>query len=270
MREARWFYRRSTQFFLALALVFVLMVALPDGFLRPLQTVLVTVTIPFQNIFSWTAFELREVGDFWSALGELKAENERLHRELIASQSDRAAVVSLREENADLRREVNLETLAARTSVTGEVIARDQNGLPTSVRLNRGSEQGVKPGMPVVSGGTVLVGRVISVGPFASEVRLLSHPESLVGARVEGVSGDTLVRGDHGIGLLLDMARPNEKLETGALVTTAGLGDGFPRGLLIGSIGAARLSGDQLFQQAVLVPPLRSDALRFMSVLTTF
>lgn len=237
---------------------------------RPLQSLLVTLTLPFQNLFSWTAFELHSLTGFWQSLRTLKADNEELQREVLALRTDRVLLMSLRAENEELRKEVKLTHESERRYVTAEVIARDKGGLATTARLNRGSQQGVQVGMPVVSSGTVLVGRVAAVTPFTAEVRLLSHSESLVAARAEGVSGEVLVRGDHGTGLLLDLARPNEKLAPGAAVSTAGLDDGLPAGLLIGTVESVRPSADQLFQQAVLLPPLRADALRFMSVLTNF
>lgn len=241
--------------------------AMPSGWLAPVQQAVVTVTLPFQNLFSWTAFELREWAGFWGSIRALKEENERLTRELLALKADRATVVSLQEENADLRREVGLAKREERKLVPAEVIARDESGLARTLRINRGTQQGIRPGMAVVSGGTVLVGRIERAAPFSSEVRLLSHAESLVAALVEGVAGQTLVRGDHGVGLLLDLARPNEKIASGATVVTAGLNDGLPSGLLIGTIESVRLSGDQLFQQATLMPPVRADTLRFMSVI---
>lgn len=271
MRERRFFQKRSTLFGLTVVILAGGIYFLPVNFFRPLQTVLITITLPFENLFAWTAFEVREGMDFWRNLGTLKSDNERLNQTLLGLQADRALVVSLKQENEDLRREAVLPRSVERTVVTGEVIARHQSGSSvTSLRLNRGSEQGVAPGMPVVSGGSVLIGRIESVTPFTSEIRLLSHSDSLVAAMVEGVSGEALVRGDHGVGLLLDLARPNEKIASGAVVATAGLNDGLPSGLFIGTIDSTRLSGDQLFQQAILIPPVRADTLRFMSVITRF
>lgn len=270
LHSARPQSKRPLATLVALAVLAGAVFFLPAGWLTPVQRLFVMVTLPFQNLFSWTAFELREWTGFWGSIRELKAENEQLTRDLLALKADRAALVSLREENEHLRREVGLAKSDDRQLVSAEVIARDESGLARRLRINRGTQQGIAPGMAVVSGGTVLVGRIERADPFSSEVRLLSHTESLVAAMVEGVAGQTLVRGDHGVGLLLDLARPNEKLEPGATVVTAGLNDGLPSGLLIGTIESVRLSGDQLFQQAPLVPPVRADTLRFMSVITDF
>ena len=86
----------------------------------------------------------------------------------------------------------------------------------------------------------------------------------------EEIAGQMIVRGDHGVGLLLDLARPTDALAPGTMIITSGLSDGLPAGLLIGTIQTARPSADQLFQQASLVPPVRADSLRFVSVMISF
>ena len=60
-----------------------LLFVLPGNFLKPVQVTLATVTLPFQNLFSWAAFEMREWGDFWGSIQKLKEENELLHQEVV-------------------------------------------------------------------------------------------------------------------------------------------------------------------------------------------
>lgn len=271
MRTNRLMASRSLLFVTSFVVLACLVHFLPDHFFRPIQTLLVTVTLPFQNLFSWTAFELRQGTDLLGSLGTLKEENERLHQELLAREGDQALAQSVREENEELRRLLELSTKTDRTLVLGEVIHRERHQSTTrTLRLNRGERQGIRVGMPVVAEGSVLIGRIESVAPFTAEVELLSHRDSVVAVNIEGVTGEAILRGDRGSGLLLDLVRPNEKLEAGARIVTAGFGDGLPNGLLVGTVETRRLSADQLFQQATVLPPLRADRLRFMAVITAF
>ncbi|TXH01069.1 MAG: hypothetical protein E6P95_02590, partial [Candidatus Moraniibacteriota bacterium] len=84
------------------------------------------------------------------------------------------------------------------------------------------------------------------------------------------IPGQMIVRGDHGVGLLLDLARPTDTLTPGTVIMTSGLNDSLPAGLFIGTVQSVRPSADQLFQQATLVPPVRADTLHFVSVMTSF
>lgn len=267
MRDSHSPYKQKLTAFVVIGILLSSVFFLPSRFLVPVQQVVVTLTLPFQNLFSWTAFELREWGSFWGSIQKLKEENEKLHKDVLSLKIGAADRIRLEEENTALRQELNLPQQSQQKLVAAEVIGRDQNGASVFLRINRGQQQGVKMGMPVVVQGNILVGRIEAVGPFSSEVRLLSHPESLIAARVEGAKTEAVVRGDHGTGLLLDLARPNEKIEAGAIVMTAGMSDGLPGGLLIGTIETAQLSGDQLFQQAVIIPPVRADLLRFLSII---
>ncbi len=268
--ETTWIKRRWPLLAGVFGLGFLVFVLAPPDFFRPLQAVFVTATTPFENMFSWLGFELRESGSFLGSIRILKEDNERLHREVLSLTGSRAQLKALQQENAELRRQVGLEPHPGATLLAGEVIARGTGGLSTTIRINRGESQGVRPGMPVVTAGNILIGRVLSTAPFSAEVRLLSHHESLIAAMAEEIAGQMIVRGDHGVGLLLDLARPTDTLSPGTMIMTSGLSDGLPAGLLIGTIQTVRPSADQLFQQATIVPPVRADSLRFVSVMISF
>lgn len=268
--ETTWMRKRWGLLVAIFGIGLLVLVMAPPQFLRPLQSVFTTLTTPFENMFSWFAFEIREGGEFFGSIRTLKEENARLNREVLALNGNEALLKALRQENEELRREVGLEPHPGATLLASEVIARSEGGLSTTLRINRGERHGVKVGMPVVSNGNILIGRIQNTAPFSSEVRLLSHHESLIAAMAEEIPGQMIVRGDHGVGLLLDLARPTDTLSPGTMIMTSGLSDGLPAGLLIGTIQTARPSADQLFQQASIVPPVRADSLRFVGVMTSF
>lgn len=243
---------------------------LPSRFLNPLRQLFLVISTPLENVFAWVAFEVRDEGQFLSSIGTLKSENERLHQELLTLQGNKALLSALQEENDALRQSISLAPHPKRTQVMGEIIARGKDGMTTSLRINRGKQDGIAEAMPVITADNILIGRIQAVTAFASEVRLLSHRESLIAVTVPGVTSQMIVRGDHGVGLVLDLARSADTLTPGAQVMTAGLSDGLPAGLLIGTIESAHLSPDQLFQQAVILPPVRTNELRFVSVITAF
>ena len=147
------------------------------------------------------------------------------------------------------------------------MIGREGSGVATSITLNRGSAATIAVGDPVVGEGGVLLGKILRVSPGTAEVRLLPHPESLVSAALSTTSEQGIIRGDHGLGMVFDLALEKENLKPGEAVVTSGLGDGIPAGILIGTIESVRPSIDRLFQQAIVVSPLRFDTLRFVAVL---
>ncbi len=269
-RPSTWFQKRRMLLLAAMVLSVGLWIMAPATFWQPAQKILVTFTAPFQNVFSWLAFELREKGQFIGSIGGLKEENARLHQEILTLKGHQSKVKALERENVELRQAIGLEPHPGTVLLASEVIARGEGGLATTLRINRGTNKGVQVGMPVVAAGNILIGRIVSVATFTAEVRLLSHHESLVAAMATEIPGHMIVRGDHGVGLLLDLARPTDTLTPGTAIMTSGLSDGLPAGLLIGTIQTVRPSADQLFQQATIVPPVRADSLRFVSVMTAY
>ena len=120
----------------------------------------------------------------WSALSarqDLLAENQRLKEE----------VARLTTENARLRLEVArlaraLEVKAGQAPgvvAVAPVVAEDASGLYRRLVLGLGSQDGLRPGMPVTAP-QGLVGLVVEVEAHRALVRTLLDPESRVGVRV--------------------------------------------------------------------------------------
>lgn len=265
--ERSFFHKNSVRALIAGVLVWAVVAFLPPSFFNPFRAVLAPLVAPFQGFISWVAFETGDVLRIFSSISELKQENDRLTRENQRLAQETALLPEAKEENRLLREALELPKTVDRETLSAEVISRDANGISFSFTLNRGSLDGVRPGLPVVVGGGQLIGRIKTVHLTSSEVYLLSHPESTVAARVAGTSIQGVIRGDHGLGLIFDMALSGEKLDPGAQLVTSGLGDDLPKDLLIGEIGQVRPSADRLFQQAVVVTAAAQDDIRFASIL---
>ena len=176
-------------------------------------------------------------------------------------------MLELEEENRLLREQLQLPLEKSFEALSAEVISRDMNGISMSLTLNRGSSDDIAVGMPVVVGAGNIIGRISAVHLTSSEVRLLSHAESTVAARIAGSSVQGVIRGDHGLGLVFDLALSEEALEPGVPLVTSGLGDSLPKGLSIGKIREVRQSSDRLFQQATITVPMAFSDVRYASIL---
>lgn len=267
--ERPFFERNIVRAAIAGGLVWAIVTFAPAGFFAPFRSLIAPVAAPFQGFVSWLAFETGDAARFFSSISDLKRENDRLVRENQHLARDAALLSEKEEENRILRETLGLPKPENTTRLSAEVISRDTRETSFSLMLNRGSTDGVRGGLPVVVGDGQLVGRIATVNLTSSTVRLLSHPESTVAARIAGTSVQGVIRGDHGLGLVFDMALSGERLEPGARLITSGLGDGLPKDLYIGEIGQVRPSADRLFQQAtVLTASVESD-IRFASIIIT-
>jgi rod shape-determining protein MreC len=193
----------------------------------------------FTGVFRWfgdTAGSIRQLN---AAREELDAARARLQ------EMDRVTreIVELRRQNAILRGQLDFAQSLPTNRIAAEVIARDTDNLFSTITINKGSRQGVRQGMPVVAfQGDLegLVGKVLAVGPGASQVLPLYDPQCLVSCRLDSTRDEGLVKGegkDHGT-VLLQYVRKTAKnsIQYGDLVVTSGLGGLYPKGINVGRV----------------------------------
>jgi rod shape-determining protein MreC len=124
--------------------------------------------------------------------------------------------------------------------------------------------------MPVITGGSALVGRVLRVSPRTAQVQLLGDVASAVNAVVQNSRATGLVRGQPDGSLVMDYVPQEEKIKTGDIVLTSGLGGDLPRALVIGTVTEVIKRDIDLFQSAVLRPAVDLNRLEVVLVITNF
>ncbi|MFZ2187888.1 MAG: rod shape-determining protein MreC [Candidatus Moraniibacteriota bacterium] len=260
----------QTKLFRALIIFFALWLFIsfsPAWLISPVRTTVMTVMFPVQKIFSVLAFELNDAFRFFTSIGELKSENERLEKERIRLLVANARCSDMSKENEELHRAIGLLPRDMFSLRSATVIGRDVSGLGNWISIDQGSFAGVAKGMSVIVDKGVLIGKVIEVFPAASRVMLLSNPESLVSGTALDTGAQGIVKGEYGLGLLFDMVPQADTLKSGDSIVTSGLGGDVPKGLLIGTLQDPHLSSDRLFQQAALVSPVSIDRIRYVFVI---
>ena len=146
-----------------------------------------SITSPITN--AWRSF---------SEFEELEDENIRLKRELAEIQGNSVRASAAEESLRALLEEIEIDYIGGAETVVAQVIDRPGNFESYSIEIDRGTDDGVRRGMPVVTSAG-LVGRVSEVQGGFSQVRLLHQPEFPLGIRVVGTGEVALARGQ-GIG----------------------------------------------------------------------
>ena len=168
-------------------------------------------------------------------------ENKKLKAKLDATADLSAEVKKLADENEKLRELTGKEkSLSDYTEVQATVVSRNPDKWYDLVGIDKGAQQGIKKDMAVITP-KGLVGRVKSVSQFTSSVELLSSMSrtNRVSAIVQGqekIFG--LIEGYDKEKQLLLFTKIGSDAEVAKdqLVVTSGLGDIFPKGLVIGKI----------------------------------
>jgi rod shape-determining protein MreC len=121
------------------------------------------------------------------------------------------------------------------------------------VIIDQGTAAGIRPGMPVVTDQGV-VGVVSGTAPGASKVLLLIDPQSQVDAYVQRSRARGSVRGAKGRECSFEFVLRDEDLAVGDLLLTSGMGEIFPKGLVIGHVTHVERQPYGLFQEAQIKP----------------
>ena len=282
MRESP---RRSWRPLALFVLGLLLLVFHESGYLTPVENALHYVLDPLQRAFArvmvdvggvfQTVGQVRELGarvdELQAQVDALTVENVRL-REYEAEVQQLRALLNFASEypiSAPLGADV-IGREACDTFPCGEVVGTEPNPYLRYVTINVGTLQGVEIGMPAVSGGAVLVGRVAQVGPRTAQVELLTDPDSSVAALLQTSRVTGLVVGQPDGTLHMEYIPQEENIDVGDIVLTSGLGGVMPKELVIGQVTEVEKLDYALFQTAIVRPAIDFSRLEMVLVITAF
>jgi len=199
---------------------------------------------------------LQPVGDFiYGALNyqSLEKENERLRQQASDDQAASVEAQAERDEADQVLSQEDLPFLAGIHTEAAQVVEVGSANFEQSIEVDRGSDDGLVVGQPVVGAGG-LIGDVASVSAHLATVTLVDDPSFTVGVRVvrTNVVGAAQGRGD---GNQLQVLNVNigEEVKKGDWLVTSGL-DMFPAGIPVGRVTAVSSPVGAL-QQSISVEP---------------
>jgi rod shape-determining protein MreC len=200
---------------------------------------------------------LSPVADWFDGVTEsadLKQENRVLRDQLAEARGEAARSRGARREIRELRRLAELPYAPDLPGVTAQVIAGSPGNFESTIAVDKGTDAGIRVGMPVVTGDG-LVGRVVEASGRRATVLLLTDPGSGVSVRLENSGGTGVANGRAGSDLLrLQFVNPRFKVKSGELVFTAN-STVYPSDIPVGSVVSVKKAPGAL-QQTILLQPL--------------
>jgi rod shape-determining protein MreC len=200
--------------------------------------------------------------------GDLEAENERLREQLAEQQGEQLRAQDAQRELKALLDQQELDYVGDIPTVSARVVTTSPNNFQLTVEINRGTEDGVADGMPVVSGAG-LVGRVVDASRTRAIVLLVADQESSVGVRLT-TSGDVGVATGQGMRspMKVDLVDTATVVPVGEVVVTSGLQQSvFPPGIPVGKVRTAKSMPGALQQDVAVDPVVDLGRLTFVRVL---
>lgn len=271
---------------LAFLIVGILLLAL-GGYFTSLSKIALSPLIALQT---WFSDRYQAIHAFITAprdTATLRQRNMELEGQVARLQGQ---IVELQQQMADVEVLKALVDFASANPeneyIAASVIGKDPSPFLQYVIINRGSNDGLRRGMPVVTQ-QGLVGRIHAVTAGAARVRLITDPAISINASIKETTpnsdeiGSTSVRlqpskadaeliGSITGEISLDRIPLDASIRPGDLVLTSGLGGNYVPNLFIGQITSVRRREYDLFQTASVQPAVDFDSLTIVMVITNF
>lgn len=186
----------------------------------------------FQNIknFFVTLFSIDEINQ---EIEVLRQKNSVLERQILFLEN-------IDRENERLRSLLSFKEKVNYKMQGAEVIANSPSIWEKTITIDRGSKDGLKTRMPVITYQGDLVGRIDKLGTNSAQVRLITDHDFVVGGIIARADSREigLVKGSgrNDKPNVMDNIAWNADLEIGDIILTSGLSNNFPPGLKIGRV----------------------------------
>jgi rod shape-determining protein MreC len=227
-----------------------------DAF-APVQSAADRVVSPVAGFFT-------TIGD----LGNLKAENTRLRRQLDAARAEAIRGADADRERQGLLQLQGLDYTAGLNSVPARVISTAPTNFQLTITIDRGTDAKLDVGMPVVTAAG-LVGRITQVSKLRSTVLLVTDPQSNLGVRLANSGEQGVARGNGARNPLpLDLISTETPVDVGEPVITSGLERGlFPPQIPVGRVHSVSAPPSALQKEILIDPSVDLLRIEFVRVL---
>ena len=190
----------------------------------------------------------------------LQKEVEKLRDELRDQQLMTLRQAALESENATLRGLNSALPEVIEKRLIGEVINVEVSTLRQRLLVNRGGTNGVYRQQPVITGDGVL-GQVLRIGPFSSEIILITDSEHALPVQDLRSGERTIALGTgRATALELPYVPQNRDVQVGDVLVTSGLDGVFPYGLPVARITKVQRDPTQPLAQIFAAPLAKVEA----------
>lgn len=202
---------------------------------------------------------------FFHRLGDLQTlyqENAALQRIASEDVSLRIQLGEVQIQNKELRKMLDFKSSTPQFSlIAAQVSGRSPLSWNSILTISAGSASGVKRDLPVLSQSGALLGRIVAVSQFSSEVSLLTSTESTDGVSAAILTGKGrpfgIISGSPtvpGMTTMSFISQLTQGAKPGDEVVTSGLSNMYPRGILIGRIKSFESVESGLTRTALVTP----------------
>jgi rod shape-determining protein MreC len=201
-----------------------------------LRAPIASLVYPLQQLVSSPVRMAREAAERYTSYANLVAENRTLRDEELVLKTKLLKFAALEQENIRLRGLLDTSFKVGEQVLIAELLSINLVPYEHVVVVNKGSRFGVHPGQAVFDGNGV-VGQVLRVTPYSSEVMLITDPSHAIPVQINRNGLRTIALGTGQIDrLALPYLPSNADVQVGDLLVTSGMGGVFPQGYPVATV----------------------------------
>jgi rod shape-determining protein MreC len=201
---------------------------------------------PVEKLLLWVENSTGGIWHNYLYLRGVRAENRALKQEIDRMRLEEASMTQDAAQAHRLQELLSFKQQFVAETTVAQVIGTTGSEMSRSVYIDKGSNQGIKRDMAVLTKDGI-VGKVLYVYPSTSLVLRIDDQTSGVGAILDKERLQGILRGTPSGEIVLDKVMGDETVPVGEEVRTSG-GDGvFPKGLPVGKVTKVVQGGELLY-----------------------
>jgi rod shape-determining protein MreC len=241
-----------------------------SGYISPLSQIIITPIVRAQTWLSEQFLAIQSIISTPREVTELMQRNAELEAEVASLETQ---VIELQQQLTEFQILSSLLDFARAYPeyeyVGASVIGRDPSPFLQYVIINRGSDDGLRRGMTVVTQ-QGMVGRISRVTAASANVQLITDPSMSINVRLQPSRDRAVLSGTITGDLILGFIPQEANVNPGDLVLTSGFGGNYPPNILIGQVTSLRSQDYDLFQSGSVQPVVDFEQLEIVLVITNF
>jgi rod shape-determining protein MreC len=233
-----------------------------------------------RSVFALAAYPLQVVANLPAALGErvstyfvsqaqLREENAELRAKILDASLRAQRYEAARAEAGQLRRLIGAADRLPQKSQPAEIIYGGRDPYSRKVVIDKGSQNGVRAGAPVLDEAGV-IGQVTRAHAFAAEVTLLTDKDQAIPVQVvrNGLRAVAFGAGSSGM-LELRFMAANAEIQNGDRLVTSGIDGTYPPGIPVATVARIERDAAYAFARIVCQPAAGVEGGRYVLVLAS-
>jgi len=232
------------------------------NYLMPLRAVLSDLMLPFERTAETPARVVDFFATTFSSRKKLLVENEYLKAKQLLLEAKVSRIMGLEKENRALRTLLDSSINIEKDVSVAEIFSVQGDRARQQLTINKGKKDKVYTGQPIV-GARGVVGQVISVSKYTSQVLLITDVTSAIPVQISRNGVRAIAKGNGAVNKLSLLHLPQTvDIKIGDELITSGLGQRYPYGYPVGKVTKVVNEPGTQFSSIIVVPFARLDRMR--------